>query len=149
MQILKYATAALCLTTACAAFAANGRQAPIEVENGWVRWLPGDLPAAGYLTISNHGGQPVALVKESSPDYEKVMLHRSVTAHGSERMEMVERLPVPAHGKAAMSPGNYHLMLMHARHPIAPGDEIHVTLRFSDGSTVNAALQVRPANQLK
>src|SRR5574337_1124708 len=84
----------------------------------------GALAAAGYLTIINHGATASALVKASSPDYSDVMLHRTVTSGGMENMEMVDRLKIPARGEIDLSPGNYHLMLMHAKHPVAPGDEV-------------------------
>lgn len=147
MKSLKCLFADFCLAIGCAA-AAGSVHPSIEVQHGWVRWLPGALPAAGYLTIINHGATASALVKASSPDYGDVMLHRTVTSGGMENMEMVDRLKIPAHGEIDLSPGNYHLMLMHAKHPVAPGDEVPVVLQFSDGTAVHARLKVRPANQL-
>lgn len=148
MKPLTSALAILCLASAAAASAVPGTPPAIEVQNGWVRWLPGGLPAAGYLTISNHGDKALALVAESSPDYGQVMLHRTVNNGGTEHMEMVERLTIPAHGSVKFSPGNYHLMLMHAVHPVAPGNTIHLKLEFSDGSAVDAELKVRPPTQI-
>ncbi|MBU6491842.1 MAG: copper chaperone PCu(A)C [Burkholderiales bacterium] len=146
MKKLKCVLAVVGLTIAFGACAAGS--ASLEVRQGWVRWLPGGLPAAGYLTIVNHGDKPVALVKASSPDYGDVMLHRTLSSGGTTRMEAIDRMTVPAHGQAALSPGNYHLMLMQATRPVAPGDQVPVTLQFSDGALLHTQLKVRPANQV-
>lgn len=136
------ASAAFGLLLAGAAFAGS----PVKVEHGWVRWLPANLPAAGYATIRNDGDKPVELAGAGSPDYAMAMLHRSIQKNGTDTMEMVDVLEVPAHGEVKLAPGGYHLMLMDARHPIKPGDTVHVSLRFNDGETVQAAWPVRPAN---
>lgn len=148
MKRLICAFALLSLSVGCAAFAAGAQSTPIEVRQGWIRWLPAGLPAAGYLTILNQGDKPVALVKASSPDYGNVMLHRSVAANGKDRMVMVKRLTIPAHGKVDIAPGGYHLMLMQATQSVSPGDDVPVSLQFSDGTIVHARLKVRQANQL-
>jgi len=149
MKMLKCLFAALALGAAVSAGAAPAAApAAIEIAGGWVRWLPGNLPAAGYLSIRNHGNREVTLVRESSPDYGNVMLHRSVSNGGVEHMEMVARLRIAPGAKVDFAPGGYHLMLMHARHPVAPGDEIHLKLEFSDGSSVDSVLKVRPPTQM-
>lgn len=146
MKKLRSVLAIVGLTIAFGACAAGN--ASLEVQQGWIRWLPGGLPAAGYLTIVNHGDKPVALVKASSPDYAEVMLHQTTSSGGTTRMEPVERMMVPAHGQAALSPGDYHLMLMQATRPVAPGEQVSVTLQFSDGELLHTQLKVRPANQV-
>ena len=120
--------------------------ADIAVQKPWVRWLPSDLPAAGYATLVNLGDKPAALVAVSSPDYGAVMLHRSLNRGGMERMVMVDSIPLPPHVSAALAPGGYHLMLMQPRHAIRPGQQVSLTFRFADGSTVEVQAPVRPAN---
>ncbi|MGI4902373.1 MAG: copper chaperone PCu(A)C [Janthinobacterium lividum] len=121
----------------------------VSVSGAWVRWLPSGLPAAGYMTIVNHGSQTLAIVSASSPDYDSAMLHRSVHNGSSERMEMVDKLDVPAHGQIALSPGDYHLMLTDAKHKIAPGDTIHVEIDLSDGSKLDVPMPVSPPGRMK
>lgn len=147
MKTLRYLLAALCLMILGAEAVAGGASPAIDVQQGWVRWLPGNLPAAGYATITNNGNKAVALVKTSSPDYESVMLHRTVTSHGVDQMKPVGRLDIPPHGKVDISPGDYHLMLMHATHPINPGDTISIVFQFSDGAVVHAQFKVEPPNK--
>jgi hypothetical protein len=42
---------------ACFVLGTAGRAAdiapPVSVSNAWIRWLPADLPAAGYATLRN------------------------------------------------------------------------------------------------
>lgn len=118
----------------------------VRVSHAWLRVLPGDLPAGGYATLENTGDAPVALVGASSDAYGHVMLHQSSQAGGMSRMSMVERLPLPPHGKATLAPGGYHLMMMHATRQVQPGEMVKVQLRFADGSTLDVDFAARPAN---
>lgn len=134
------------LALAAALLAVPAFAAGIAVQKPWVRWLPAGLPAAGYATLVNTGDMPVTLVGVSSPDYGAVMIHRSLDRGGMERMVMVNSIPVPPHGSAALAPGGYHLMLMQPRHAIRPGQQITLTFTFADGSTIAVQVPVRPAN---
>ena len=134
------------LALAAALLASPAFAAAITVQKPWVRWLPAGLPAAGYATLVNGSDTPVSLVGARSPDYGSVMIHRSLDRGGMERMVMVNAIPVPPHGRAALTPGDYHLMLMQPRHAIRPGMRVSVRFEFSDGSTIDVAMPVRPAN---
>ncbi|CAH2808761.1 MAG: Copper metallochaperone PCu(A)C, inserts Cu(I) into cytochrome oxidase subunit II [uncultured Paraburkholderia sp.] len=128
---------------------AAGAQA-ISTKNAWVRWLPNNLPAAGYVTLANASDKPVDLVDISSDDYGDAMLHQTVSNGSSQEMVMVDKLTIPAHGQVAIAPGGYHVMLEDAKHKIAPGDTVHLTLKFSDGETLNTPFAVKsPAQQSK
>ena len=142
---LKIAFATLGLLLAGGALAATA-PSTIKVEHGWVRWLPANLPAAGYAVIRNDSNQPVKLIAADSSDYGMAMLHRSVQQNGKDTMQMVSALSIPAHGEVKLAPGGYHLMLMNPKHPIKPGDTVHVTLHFAGGETIQDAWPVRPAN---
>jgi copper(I)-binding protein len=136
---------------AVAAFAICGAAmaapaSPLKAENGWVRWLPANLPAAGYVVIRNDGDKPVKLVGADSPDYGMAMLHRSTQKNGSDSMEMVDAIGIPAHGSIQLAPGGYHLMLTDTKHAIKPGDTVHLSLHFDDGETLQVTWPVRPAN---
>lgn len=120
----------------------------VRATAGWIRLLPGNLPAGGYVTLENNGDAPVSLRDAHSHAYASVMLHKSSSEGGMNRMAMVENMPIPAHGKAELSPGGYHLMLMEPTSPVKVGDALKVTLRFADGSTLDSDFIVRPASAL-
>ncbi|NID16801.1 copper chaperone PCu(A)C [Luteibacter yeojuensis] len=127
-----------------AAFAADA--ASVGVTGGWIRVLPGSLPAGGYLTFENRSDRAVSIVAADSPDYASAMIHRSSTEGGMGRMEMVESVAIPAKGKLAFAPGGYHVMLMQPKHTVTPGDKVTVTFTLSDGEKIPATLVARPAN---
>lgn len=138
-------TLALSFGIATAAQAA-GAQA-ISVKDAWVRWLPNNLPAGGYATLVNAGDKPIDLVDISSNDYGDAMLHQTVSNGSTQKMVMVDKLTVPAHGQVAIAPGGYHVMLEDAKHKIAPGDTVHLTLKFSDGETLDTPFVVKSPAQ--
>jgi len=120
----------------------------VHASHGWIRVLPGTLPAGAYVTLQNDGDQPVALNGARSTVYADVMLHRSSTEGGMSRMAMVDTLDIPAHGQAALAPAGYHLMLMQPGTPVKPGDTVTLTLTFTDGSTLPVDFVARPANAM-
>lgn len=126
---------------------AHATDAPtVKASNGWLRVLPGNLPAGGYVSFENASDRAVSIVGASSPDYASAMIHRSSTDGGMGRMEMVDSVPLPPKGTVAFAPGGYHVMLMDAKHPVKAGDRIVVTFALSDGEKLPVTLLARPAN---
>jgi copper(I)-binding protein len=121
----------------------------IRVENAWVRWLPNDLPAAGYATVTNSSDKPIDIVDVSSPDYGEAMLHQTVSNGSTQKMVMVDKATVPAHGTLAIEPGGFHFMLESAKHTIKVGDTVHLKFHFSDGETLDVPFAVKPPSQTK
>ncbi|MGI4983791.1 MAG: copper chaperone PCu(A)C [Janthinobacterium lividum] len=117
-------------------------QAPVRVADAWIRWLPSQLPAAGYMVLENTGAQPLDLVAIASPDYTDVMLHRTVRNGATTTMEMTPALTLPPHEKVAIAPGGYHLMLEKPTRPIAPGATVQLELRFANGATARITVPV-------
>lgn len=119
---------------------------PVKASDGWIRVLPGALPAGGFVTFENTSDRALSIVSATSTDYGDAMIHRSSTEGGMGRMEMVDSVPLPAKQTTAFSPGGYHVMLMDAKHPIKPGDTLTVTFKLSDGETLPVKMLARPAN---
>jgi copper(I)-binding protein len=127
---------------ACALGAQNA--AAVQVRDAWVRWLPGKLPAGGYLTLVNAGDNPSSLVAASCPDYADVSLHRSRTVAGTSQMTPVEKITVAAHSRLEFAAQGYHLMLTRPRKTLKPGDRVPVTLSFADGAALTVQFELRP-----
>ena len=147
-KLVGAAAFALIATGSVGAHAADSKQA-IAVQNAWVRWLPNNLPAAAYVTLTNSSDKPIDLVDVSSADYGSAMLHQTVSNGSTQKMVMVDKLTVPAHGQASIAPGGYHVMLEEAKHKVAPGDTVHLKLQFSDGETLDAPFVVKSPSQTK
>jgi hypothetical protein len=128
--------------------AAQAAQADqVKASQAWIRLLPINLPAGGYVTLENQGASAVTVVSAQSTSYASVMLHESSTDRsGNSGMHMLDRLTIPEHGKVTLAPAGYHLMLQQVTHPLKPGDTIEVTLNFADGSHLQVLFLVRPAN---
>jgi copper(I)-binding protein len=142
--ILRSLAATIFLAATLSAQAADA--GPVTATAGWLRVLPGNLPAGGYVTFENASDKAVSIVGAESSDYAEAMIHRSSTEGGMGRMEMMHAVPLPAGGKLAFAPGGYHVMLMDAKHPVKPGDKVVVTFALSDGQKLPVTLLARPAN---
>lgn len=125
--------------------AASARAAaPPGASDAWIRWLPGNLPLAGYVTLTNSSSKALTLVSASSPAFKRIEFHHSVEKNGMSTMQPVDSVTIPAHGKFEFAPGGYHLMLWR-KHSIQAGDRVAVTLHFSGGAALRVEFTVRGA----
>ena len=115
-----------------------------QVTDAWIRWLPGDLPAGGYVTLINSGDRPASLIAASCPDYADVSLHRSRNVAGTSQMVAVHAITVAPHSSLSFAAQGYHLMLAHPNKILKPGDRVTVTLSFAAGAAVTAQFELRP-----
>jgi copper(I)-binding protein len=122
----------VCLWLSAAA-AGTPPEGPIQIKDGWVRWLPADLPAGGYLTLVNTGSVAVMLTGATSADYGSVSLHQSRPQGGTTQMVAVNSIRVEPHATLDFASTGYHLMLLAPKRALHPGDHIGVTLTFSAG----------------
>jgi periplasmic copper chaperone A len=116
----------------------------ITVTGAWVAEAPpGVQVMAGYLKIVNDGAATAVLVGATSPDFERVELHRTVIRNGVARMLHESRLPIPAHAAVVFEPGGRHLMLIGPRRALKAGDRVPLTLQFADGAVLHSTAEVR------
>jgi copper(I)-binding protein len=118
----------------------------VTASNAWIRWLPADLPAAGYVTLRNNGNQPLTLIKASTPDYGLTMFHASRTQQGVEQMVPVDSVHVAPHSQLSFAPEGLHIMLTQPTRAIQPGDYVILTLHFANGQSLQARFEVRGAD---
>ena len=117
----------------------------LTVTDGWIRALPGKVPAGGYFTLSNDSGRRMALTGASSPACGMLMLHKTDTESGMASMNDVTAIPIAVGAHISFAPGGYHLMCMDPTTAIAPGNKVPVTLIFLDGTKVTTEFAVRNA----
>ena len=120
-----------------------GVPATVVVTNAWIRWLPADLPAAGYATLRNVGDRPVTLIGASTLDYATVMFHESRNQHGVAQMIPKDSIQIEPHSQVSFAPESFHIMLMQPTRAIQPGDHVVLTLRFADGQALKIRFEVR------
>jgi periplasmic copper chaperone A len=116
----------------------------VQITDAWIRWLPGSLPAGGYLTVVNSGDRPVSLTGASCDEYARVTLHQSRQQGGVASMVPVSALTIAPHSRLAFESAGYHLMLEQPKKPIRPGDRMTVTIHFGSDLAIPVAFEVRP-----
>jgi copper(I)-binding protein len=136
----------LLLVLLLAVYPSLSHAADLVVSGAWIRYLPGDIPSAGYFTLENNGRTAVELTGAESAAFGKVMLHQTVEQNGVAKMVMVKALPIAPGAKLVFRPGRYHLMLMHAKQALSIGSKVPITLDFKDGTAVRAEFEVRTAS---
>jgi copper(I)-binding protein len=120
----------------------------VQIGNAWIRWLPANLPGAGYMTVTNTGAAAVALIGAGSSDYGEVSFHETRNEGGMNEMAPIASIPLKPHSSVRFESGGYHLMLMQPKRPLHPGDKVMVTFRLSDGRTITVPFLVRAGNEI-
>ena len=59
------------------------------------------------------------------------------------KMRQVKEIEVPGNGKVVLEPGGLHVMFFDLTSPMKEGDEVSLTLTFSDGSKINQNIPVK------
>ncbi|MEU4193968.1 copper chaperone PCu(A)C [Kribbella sp. NPDC026611] len=119
----------------------------VLVEDAWVRATTGakdTTMTAAFMSLTNPGDTDVKLTSATSPVAGVVQLHEMAMQDG--KMLMREKpggITVPAASHAHLSPGGDHTMLMALEQTLRPGDEVPLTLKFSDGSTHDLKVPVK------
>jgi copper(I)-binding protein len=133
--------AALLAAAGCIAAGKPG----VRVEDAWARATPAVAPVAGgYLTAVNDGDAPDVLLGVESGIAQRVEIHEMRMQGGMMRMRRVEDgVPVPAHGKAVLAPGGYHLMFIQPRRALVEGERFEATLVFRNAGRVKTQFAVR------
>lgn len=127
-----------------APFASRAQGPSVSASGVWIREAPpGGEVMAGYLTLTNHTGQTLALTSASSTDFGSVAIHQSVQHGGSESTQPVPHFVIPAHQSVTLAPGGYQLMLLKPARRLFDGDLVTLTLNFSDGSALTIMVPVR------
>jgi len=124
---------------------AHAGQPPVSVSDARMRWLPGDLPMAGYFVITSNAPGRLRLLGAASPAFGDVMVHRSLEESGVTHMAHMDGVDLNPGQSVAFAPGGYHLMLMGRTQELHAGEEVPVTLRFNDDQTLVVNFRVTGA----
>lgn len=135
-------TLAACLTAALSLAAVPALAAP-QVSDAWSRPAAAGTTGAGFLTLSNPGKAPDALVAVESPQARAVEIHRSMMNGGVSSMQKQPRVALAPGGKVLFAPGGYHLMFLGLKQALKTGDKLPATLIFASGAKVQTVFEVR------
>jgi copper(I)-binding protein len=115
----------------------------VQVTDAWIRWLPGDLPCAGYMTLVNTGSVDRSLVAVTTAAFAEVSIHQSREDHGMSSMRAVDSIILEPQVPVRFAEGGYHLMLMRRERPIRVGETIVMTLHFAKAPPLDVTFHVR------
>lgn len=140
------AIAAVLLLSGCSASEAAGE---ITVSNAYVRAtdamseMDGMLMTGAFMEITNGTGEEVKLVGGSSPAAMKVEIHEVV---GGMMRPIDGGLVLPVDNTQVLKPGGNHVMLMGLMEGLVAGDEVELTLEFSNGDSMTLMIPVKVVN---
>ncbi|MGE4063489.1 MAG: copper chaperone PCu(A)C [Rhodospirillaceae bacterium] len=116
----------------------------IKIEDPWVRVTFGQSRAtAGYMALVDQSGKGNTLVALEMADGAKAEIHETVTEGDIVKMRMVKSVPIPAGGRAELTPAGGHIMIMGLKAPLKVGETVPMKLKFADGSEMMAYFAVR------
>ncbi|MEX0153397.1 copper chaperone PCu(A)C [Microbacterium sp. LMI1-1-1.1] len=119
--------------------------AAFHATDAWVKAAPADEMTAAFGELVNDGDNDITVVSATSPAASMIELHETVqNESGQSVMREVEGgFTIPAHSTRELAPGADHLMIMGATAPLLAGEEVTITLTFSDDSTAEITAPVK------
>lgn len=117
----------------------------VSVQDPWVKAATADEMTAAFGTLSSSSDEDVTVVSATADATETVELHEMTTDEdGQMVMQRKEGgFVVPAGGTLELSPGGNHLMFLDLPADIEPGQDVRVTLTFSDDSQMSFTAPAR------
>jgi copper(I)-binding protein len=127
-----------------AGVSADGIAGKVSVVDAYVRAVPPVAKtSAAFMQLRNENDSEGSLVSAETPAAAVVELHTHTMDEGVMRMRQVPQIPLPPNTTVSLEPGGLHIMLFDLKAPLSPGDEVPITLTFSDGSSKAVTAEVR------
>lgn len=125
----------LCLVTSIFSQAILADQ-PIVVSDAWIA----DAPAiskirAGYLMLQNKGKHAITIKSFSSPNFERIELHKTVIKDGMVKMESIKQLTIKPDEIVEFKAEAYHLMLFTPKQKLNNSDKVKITIQLEGNKT--------------
>ena len=100
----------------------------------------GKFMTGSFMTIANSSDEDITLTGGSSDVAGIIEIHEVIDGA---MVPMANGLVIPANGEVKLRMGGYHVMLMELSSKLVAGDEVSVTLEFSNGDTVDYTAPVK------
>jgi periplasmic copper chaperone A len=127
-----------------AAHAHETRIGNITIDHAWSRQSPmaADV-AAGFMTITNSGGEDDRLLKATATITGNVQLHdMKMTGDVMKMVELTEGIVIPAGATVELKPRSLHVMFLGLTAPPQEGDVIKGTLVFEKAGIAEIEYEV-------
>jgi len=86
------------------------------------------------MDLMNNSNEKVKLVAATTNIAKKVQLHKIVKHDGKTMMKQIDDIKIKADSERDLSFHGIHIMLIGLKKPLVKGQEVSLTLIFSDGS---------------
>lgn len=115
----------------------------IEIVNARARPANVNGVSAIYMNVLNGSSHADTLVSLTSPAAEMVEVHETYEREeGMMGMRPAEMVIVPAEDAMILKPGGFHVMLMQLNRELAEGDEVELTVEFSNAGKMTISAPV-------
>jgi len=116
----------------------------VEVSGIYVREVPPNMPnSAAFMELKNLTDKPIALISAASGAANTVELHEHVNVDGMMQMRQIPKIDIPANGTTSLQPGGLHVMLIGLTQKLKAGENVSITLNFSDGESITLDAPVK------
>lgn len=122
----------------------SAAMAEVQVSDSYARAVPPGQPnSAAFLILKNTSDEQVALQSASSSVAGVVELHPHSHDDGLMQMRRVPQIALNSNEEVVLEPGGLHIMLIGLKQSLITGEQIDLTLNFSDGSTQTLNVEVK------
>lgn len=132
------------ITLLTALILSSAAMGEVRVSDSYARAVPQGQPnSAIFLTLKNISDDQLALQSASSSSASVVELHTHSHVDGVMQMRKVPKITLSSNEEVVLEPGGLHIMLIGLKQSLITGDQIDLTLNFSDGSTQTVNVEVK------
>lgn len=120
-------------------------ESAIEVSKAWTPALAQtrvDTPV--YMTIANRTDAPDSLVRVRCPVADFAEKHATDRGEGGFAMREVKAIAIPAGGTVTLAPQGSHLMLLHTKQAMQPGETFTCSVVFQKAGAMPVEVTVAP-----
>ncbi len=126
--------------------AAAWAEGGIEVSNAWTPAAAQarvDVPV--YMTVANQADAPDSLLRVRCPVADFAEKHVTDRGEGGFAMREVKAIAIPPGTTVTLAPRGAHLMLLHTKQALPPGETFTCSVVFQKAGTVPVEVAVAPA----
>lgn len=118
--------------------------AEVNVDGAYVRAVPpGQMNSAAFMQLGNNDNQDLSLIAATSDAAKNVELHTHTQDNGVMRMRQISEIKLPSKQQVTLQPGGMHIMMIGLTRNLIVGENISLSLTFSDGSQQSLQVPVK------
>ncbi|HET6545412.1 MAG TPA: copper chaperone PCu(A)C [Rhodanobacteraceae bacterium] len=109
----------------------------LSVHDAWIPAPTGDTHVlSGYATLGNGGDAPLNILTVQSDAFRMTSILKTMDDRGAVSTREMIHLVIAPGETVSLQSGGMQLMLMDPRHPIVPGEKVHIVFLLGDGTRV-------------